>query len=356
MTDTSLLFTPVRLGDVTLKNRIALAPMTRNRSPGGIPTDLNALYYAQRASAGLLITEGTTPDAGGRGYIDIPGLYDAAQVAGWKKVADAVHAKGGRIFAQVMHTGRISHPDFLDGGTPVAPSAIAAAGTIITREGPKPLPVPRALDAAEIPAIIATYGRAARLAVEAGLDGVEIHGANGYLPSQFLATNANQRTDEWGGSVENRARFLLGAVAAAAEAIGPGRVGLRVNPGGTFNDVADTDGAATLTHIATALSGKGLAYLHLVGGAYDYDAAGIARRHFDGPLMLNGGYDAARAEADLAAKRADVISFGVPFLANPDLPERLRLGVALNAPDPSTFYGGDSRGYTDYPALPAAAE
>lgn len=345
------LFTPARIGDVALRSRIAMAPMTRNRSPGAVPNDLNALYYGQRASAGLIITEGVTPDAGGRGYIDIPGLYNAEQVAGWRKVADAVHARGGAIFAQVMHTGRISHPDFLDGGTPVAPSAVAARGDIFTREGPKPMPVPRALDAAEIPAVIATYGRAARLAREAGLDGVEIHGANGYLPSQFLSINANLRTDEWGGSVENRARFLIGAVTAAAEAIGPGRVGLRVNPGGTFNDVADTDPEATLTYIATALRGRGLAYLHLVGGAYSYDAAGIARRLFDGPLILNGGYDATRAEADLAAGRADLIAFGSSFLANPDLPERLRTGAGLNAPDAKTFYGGDARGYIDYPTL-----
>lgn len=345
------LFTPTRIGDVALRSRIAMAPMTRNRSPGAVPNDLNALYYGQRASAGLIITEGVTPDAGGRGYIDIPGLYNAEQVAGWRKVADAVHASGGAIFAQVMHTGRISHPDFLDGGTPVAPSAVAAKGDIFTKEGPKPMPVPRALDAAEIPAVIATYGRAARLAREAGLDGVEIHGANGYLPAQFLSTNANLRTDEWGGSVENRARFLIGAVTAAAEAIGPGRVGLRVNPGGTFNDVADTDPEATLTYIATALRGRGLAYLHLVGGAYSYDAAGIARRLFDGPLILNGSYDATRAEADLAAGRADLIAFGSSFLANPDLPERLRTGAALNAPDAKTFYGGDARGYTDYPTL-----
>ncbi len=348
---TRTLFSPIRIGDVALRSRIAMAPMTRNRSPGAIPNDLNALYYGQRGTAGLVITEGVAPDAGGRGYIDIPGLYDAGQVAGWRKVADAVHAKGGAIFAQVMHTGRISHPDFLDGGTPVAPSAVAAKGDIFTKEGPKPMPVPRALDAAEIPAVIATYGRAARLAREAGLDGVEIHGANGYLPSQFLSTNANLRSDEWGGSVENRARFLIGAVSAAAEAIGPGRVGLRVNPGGAFNDVADTDPEATLTYIATALRGRGLAYLHLVGGAYAYDAAGIARRVFDGPLILNGGYDAARAEADLAAGRADLIAFGSSFLANPDLPERLRTGAALHAPDAKTFYGGDARGYTDYPML-----
>ncbi|WP_198373067.1 alkene reductase [Roseomonas rosulenta] len=355
MTDAHNLFAPARIGDVDVKNRIAMAPMTRNRSPGAVPNELNALYYAQRASAGLIITEGTTPDAGGRGYIDIPGLYDAAQVAGWRKVTGAVHAKGGRIFVQLMHTGRISHPDFLDGGTPVAPSAIAAAGAIFTKEGQKPHPVPRALAAEEIPGVIATYGRAARLAIEAGFDGVEVHGANGYLPSQFLSTNANLRTDEWGGSVANRARFLLGAVEAAARAIGAGRVGLRVNPGATFNDVADTDPAATLTHIATALKGQGLAYLHLVGGAYSYDAAGIARRSFDGPLMLNGGYDRARAEADIASGRADIISFGSAFLANPDLPERLRTGAQLNAPDTATFYGGNAKGYVDYPALAAAA-
>ncbi|BDG75092.1 alkene reductase [Roseomonas fluvialis] len=349
------LFTPVRIGDIALHNRIAMAPMTRNRSPGGVPTELNALYYAQRASAGLIITEGTTPDAGGRGYIDIPGLYDAAQVAGWRRVTDAVHATGGRIVVQLMHTGRISHPDFLDGGTPVAPSAVAAAGNIFTRQGPKPHPVPRALEAHEIPAVIASYGRAASLAIEAGFDGVEIHGANGYLPSQFLSTNVNLRTDDWGGSVENRARFLLGAVAAAAEAIGAGRVGLRVSPGSSFNDIADSDPEATLTHIATALRGRGLAYFHLVGGAYGYDAAGIARRRFDGPLMLNGGYDRARADADIAAGRADLVSFGSAFLANPDLPERLRTGAALNAPDTATFYGGDAKGYTDYPALAAAA-
>ncbi len=353
MTETRNLFAPVRLGDIDLKNRIAMAPMTRNRSPGGVPTELNAQYYGQRGTAGLIITEGTTPDAGGRGYIDIPGLYDAAQVAGWRRVTDAVHAKRGRIVVQLMHTGRISHPDFLDGGTPVAPSAVAAAGAIFTKEGQKPHPVPRALDAAEIPAVIATYGRAARLAVEAGFDGVEIHGANGYLPSQFLSTNVNLRTDDWGGSVENRARFLLGAVAAAAEAIGAGRVGVRVSPGSAFNDIEDSDPEATLTHIATALRGQGLAYLHLVGGAYAYDAAGIARRVFDGPLMLNGGYDRARAEADIAAGRADAIAFGVPFLANPDLPARLRADAPLNAPDTTTFYGGDARGYTDYPALAA---
>jgi N-ethylmaleimide reductase len=354
MTEATL-FSPTRIGDIELRNRIVMAPMTRNRSPGAVPNDLNALYYAQRASAGLIITEGTTPDAGGRGYIDIPGLYDTAQVAGWRRVTDAVHAEGGRIVVQIMHTGRISHPDFLDGGMPVAPSAVAAAGSIFTKTGPKDMPVPRALEAHEIPAVIATYGRAASLAMEAGFDGVEIHGANGYLPSQFLSTNANLRTDDWGGSVANRARFLLGAVEAAAAAIGAGRVGLRVSPGSTFNDIADTDPQATLTHVATALRGRGLAYLHLVGGAYGYDAAGIARRIFDGPLMLNGGYDRARAEADIAGGRADVVSFGSTFLANPDLPERLRVGAALNAPDPATFYGGDAKGYTDYPALAAAA-
>lgn len=349
------LFAPVTLGDLTLANRIAMAPMTRNRAPGNLPTALMAEYYAQRASAGLIITEGVAPDAGGRGYIDIPGLYDTAQVAAWRRVTDAVHAKGGRIFAQIMHVGRISHPDFLDGGTPVAPSAIAAPGEIFTHSGPKPYATPRALDAAEIPSVIATYGRAARLAIEAGFDGVEIHGANGYLPNQFLAPNTNRRTDEWGGSIENRARFLLAATDAAIAAIGAGRVGVRVSPGGSFNDIEDPEAEATYAYVARELDRRTLAYLHLAGTSPGFDVPALIRRNYRGTLMLNGGYDRSRAEADLASGRADLVSFGSTFIANPDLPERLRHGAALNAPDRATFYGGDARGYTDYPALAKAA-
>lgn len=347
------LFSPVRLGALNLSSRVVMAPMTRNRTPGQVPNALNAEYYAQRAGAGLIVTEGTTPDASGRGYIDIPGLYSQAQAEGWRQVASAVHARGGHIFVQLMHTGRISHPDFLDGAQPVAPSAIQAPGQIYTHEGMKPHGVPRALEAAEIPTLIATYGRAAKLAREAGLDGVEVHGANGYLPGQFLAPNVNQRTDAWGGSVENRARFLLGAVDAAVAAIGADRVGVRLSPGGSFNDIQDPDAPATYAYVAGELAKRNLAYLHVFNTNPGFDVPALIRAHYKGTLILNGGYDRARAEADLASGLADLIAFGVPFLANPDLPERLARGAALNAPDQATFYGGGAKGYTDYPALAA---
>lgn len=345
------LFSSVRVGALNLPSRLVMAPMTRNRTPGQVPNALNAAYYAQRASAGLIVTEGTTPDASGRGYIDIPGLYNAAQVEGWREVASEVHAKGGHIFVQLMHTGRISHPDFLDGAAPVAPSVIAAPGEIYTHQGMKPHGTPRALQATEIPALIATYGRAATLAREAGLDGVEVHGANGYLPGQFLAPNANKRTDEWGGSVENRARFLLGAVDAAVAAIGADRVGVRLSPGGVFNDIHDPDAPATYAHVAAELAKRNLAYLHVFNTNPGFDVPALIRAHYKGTLILNGGYDRARAEADIASGLADLIAFGVPFLANPDLPARLAQGAALNAADQSTFYGGGAKGYTDYPVL-----
>lgn len=345
------LFSPIRVGALDLPSRIVMAPMTRNRSPGQVPTALNAEYYAQRAGAGLIVTEGTTPDASGRGYIDIPGLYEAAHVEGWRQVAGAVHAKGGRIFVQLMHTGRISHPDFLDGAQPVSASAIAAPGQIYTHEGMKPHGTPRALEAAEIPTLIASYGRAARLAREAGLDGVEVHGANGYLPGQFLAPNVNQRQDEWGGSVENRARFLLGAVDAAVAAIGADRVGVRLSPGGTFNDIQDPDAPATYAYVAAELAKRNLAYLHIYNTNPGFDVPALIRAHYKGTLILNGGYDRARAEADIASGLADLVAFGVPFIANPDLPVRLAQGAALNAPDQATFYGGGAKGYTDYPVL-----
>jgi N-ethylmaleimide reductase len=348
MTD---LFSPIRLGDLDLPNRIVMAPMTRNRSPGGVPRALNAEYYAQRASAGLIVTEGTTPDPSGHGYIDIPALYEAAHIAGWRGVAEAVHAKGGRIFVQLMHVGRISHPDFLKGAAPVAPSAVAAPGEIVTYEGSKPHGTPRALESAEIEALVQSFGRGAARAREAGLDGVEIHGANGYLISQFLAPNTNLRRDDWGGSIENRARFLLAATDAAIAAIGGGRVGVRLSPGNPFNGIADPEAEATHAHVIAELAKRPIAYLHVLNMQPGWDVAGQARRLFPGALMLNGGYDRARADADIAAGRAEMIAFGVPFLANPDLPERLRRGTALNTPDQATFYGGGARGYTDYPAL-----
>lgn len=349
----SRLFTPTTLGDIALANRVVMAPMTRNRSPGNVPNALNAEYYAQRAGAGLIITEGTAPEPMGHGYIDIPGLHSAAQIEGWRAVAAAVHAKGGRIAAQLMHVGRISHPDLLGGETPIAPSAIAAPGDMFTHAGPKPMPVPRAMTEAEITRAIASYGSAARNAIAAGLDGVEIHAANGYLPSQFLAPNTNQRTDAWGGSIEKRARFALAAVDAAVAAIGAGRVGIRVSPGGTFNDIHDDDVEGTYTHLFQKLAPKGLAFLHIMGKPPGLDIAALAARHFGGKVILAGGYDRAKAEAALDAGQAEAIAFGVPFIANPDLPARLAHNAALNAPDTATFYGGDARGYTDYPALAA---
>ena len=347
------LFTPVTLGALQLPNRVVMAPMTRNRSPGSVPNALNAAYYGQRAEAGLIVTEGTTPDASGRGYIDIPGLYDDAQVAGWREVGEAVHAKGGRIFVQLMHTGRISHPDFLDGAQPVAPSAIAAPGDIFTHAGMKPMALPRALETHEIRPLAETFGRAACLAREAGLDGVEVHGANGYLPNQFLAPNANTRTDEWGGSVENRARFLLAAVDSAVVAIGGDRVGVRLSPGSGFNSIAEPEPEAVYAYVIAELAKRPLAYLHVMDSQPGWDVGALARRHYPGTLILAGGFDRARADAAIAAGQADLIAFGVPFLANPDLVERLRRAAPLNAPDKATFYGGDARGYTDYPTLAA---
>ncbi len=373
----SPLFTPVRLGRYDLPNRIVLSPMTRNRSPGGVPNALNARYYAQRASAGLVIVEGSAPHPLGMGYIDMPGIYSDEQVRGWRALADAVHAAArtsetgaGRVFAQVMFVGRVSHPVFLNGETPLAPSAVKAEGTTFTKEGPKPFVEPRAMTEAEIETVLDSYAAAARLAVgEAGLDGVEIHGANGYLPSQFLAPNANTREDAWGGDVPRRARFLLEAVDRAVGAIGADRVGVRLSPGGTFNDIHDPDWPATYAHLLPELDRRGLAYVNVflppAAPAPSPDAAAGApgvpsvaehvRAHYKGTLILNGGYDRARADADIGAGRADLVGFGTSFLANPDLPARLATGAALNAPDPSTFYGGGEAGYIDYPTLEAAA-
>ncbi|MDO9502060.1 alkene reductase [Falsiroseomonas sp.] len=353
MTETPDLFGPVKLGALTLPNRIVMAPMTRSRAPGNLPNALMAEYYAQRASAGLIITEGTTPAANGRGYSDIPGLYSPAQVEGWRGVADAVHAKGGRIFAQLMHVGRIALTENQDGEAPVAPSAIAAKGQMYTPSGMKPLALPRALEEAEIESLIEAFAQAARNAVAAGLDGIEIHGANGYLPGQFLAPNANKRTDRWGGSAENRARFLIAITDAAAKAIGPDRVGVRLSPGNPFNDIDDPDVEGTYTPVIQGISGKGLAYVHFLDAKPAFDVIGLARKHFGGPIILNAGYDKARAQADIASGRADLIAFGSSYIANPDLVERLKQDAPLNPPDQASFYGGDAKGYTDYPALAA---
>ena len=348
------LFTPIRLGAVTLPNRIVMAPMTRNRSPGHVPNQLNAVYYAQRASAGLIVTEGVPPSAMGQGYIDVPGLYTDEQVVGWRQVTDAVHERGGRIFAQLMYVGRVSHPDFLGGAQPVGPSAVRAAGHVHTYEGPKDFVVPRPLNTAEIAGVVEDFANAARRAIRAGFDGVELHGANGYLLDQFLSANANRRTDAWGGSIVNRARLLLTVVDAVSTAIGSGRVGVRVSPGSTFNDIDHGEPEPLIAHVASALGSREIAYLHVVGGADD-GLLGLIRARYEGPLIANGGYTAETGEALIAGGRADLVSFGVPFIANPDLPLRWRMGFGLNQADPNSFYGGGAEGYTDYPAIELAA-
>jgi N-ethylmaleimide reductase len=348
------LFTPLELGPLLLPNRIVMAPMTRNRAgAGNVPTALAVEYYVQRASAGLIVTEATQVSPQGVGYPGTPGIHDDAQVEGWRRVTDAVHGAGGRIFLQLWHVGRISYPSLQPGGAlPVAPSAIAAEGEVFTASGPQPFVVPRALGTEEIPGIVAQFEDGARRALAAGFDGVEIHGANGYLPDQFLRDGTNRRTDRYGGRLENRARFLLEVTEAVAGVWGAARVGVRLSPLGTFNSMSDSDPAKTFGFAAEALSRYGLAYLHVVEGGHEsadgpFGWAELKRR-FNGVYMANGDYGRERASATLAAGRADLVSFAAAYIANPDLVEHLRVDAPLAVPDPSTFYGGDHRGYTDY--------
>jgi N-ethylmaleimide reductase len=356
----SLLFAKTTLGPLSLQNHLVMCPLTRSRAIGNVPNDLMAEYYAQRASAGLIITEGTSPSPNGLGYPRIPGIFSDAQVAGWAKVTAAVHARGAKIFVQLMHTGRVGHPLNLPAGAKVlAPSAIAAAGEMYTdAEGLKPHPVPAEMSAADIAAAIAEYAGAAKNAVAAGFDGIELHGANGYLLEQFIRPNSNRRTDRYGGTIENRARFVLDVAAATIAAIGRERVGIRLSPFGVFNDMPlYAEMAADYAYLADKLDAAGLAYIHLVdhsaGGAPEVPASikDMFRRTFKRTLILSGGYDTARAESDLAAGKCDLIAFGKPFLANPDLVARWQAGAPLNAPDASTFYTPGPKGYTDYPAL-----
>ncbi len=351
------LFTPFDLGDLTLPNRIVMAPMTRNRAPDNVPTELMAEYYRQRATAGLIISEGAAISPQAIGYPGVPGIYSEAQVAGWKRVTDAVHDAGGRMFIQLWHVGRISHPDLQpDGAPPVAPSALRPAGEAMTFEGPKPFVTPRALEIGEIPQIVDQYRQAAVNAKQAGFDGVEIHAANGYLLDQFLRDGTNRRTDAYGGSVENRFR-LLGEVVEAVKHIWPEhRIGVRLSPENRFNDIADSNPQVTFEEIVTRLSAITSGYLHVLEGdmtgqsepAVDYARV---RAAYHGPYMVNNGYDLARATDAIASGYADLVSFGRPFIANPDLVERFRRGAPLNEPDEATFYGGGAEGYTDYPFL-----
>ena len=356
----SLLFSETAPGPLKLQNRVVMCPLTRSRATDNIPNALMAQYYAQRASVGLIITEGTSPSPNGLGYPRIPGIFSNAQVAGWKPIADAVHAQGAKIFMQLMHCGRIAHPLNLPAGARIlAPSAVAAAGEMYTdAEGLKPHPVPQAMTEADIEAAIVEYVQAAKNAMAADFDGIELHSANGYLMEQFIRPNTNLRTDRYGGSIENRARFVLEVVEATIAAIGKDKVGIRLSPFGVFNDMPLYDAMeAEYTYLAQQLNTRGLVYIHLV----DHSPQGAPavpdsmkasfRKEFKRTLILSGGYDAARAESDLAAGKCDLVAFGRPVLANPDLVTRMKTGAALNSPDMNTFYTPGPKGYTDYPTL-----
>ena len=353
------LFSPINVGALRLANRIVMAPLTRNRAgPGFVPQDLNVEYYRQRASAGLIISEATQIAPEGMGYPDTPGIYSDEQVAGWRRVTDAVHTAGGQMVLQLWHVGRISHPSLQPGRQlPVAPSAIKPAGQAATYEGPQEFVTPRALAADELPRIRDQYREAARKAQAAGFDGVEIHNANGYLLDQFLRDGTNRRTDLYGGTLENRMRFPLEVLKAVLEVWSAGRVGIRLSPSGTMNDMHDSDPKATFTAMVKALESYGLAYIHIMEALEaDIRHGGVQlpisyfRSFYKGILMVNGEYDGLKAQAVVALGDADLVSFGRLFLANPDLPARLREGLPLNVPDPRTFYGGGAAGYTDYPA------
>jgi N-ethylmaleimide reductase len=366
------LFDPTTAGDIALKNRIVMAPLTRNRAPGAVPTPLMATYYRQRASAGLLITEATAISHQGQGYADVPGLYAPEQIAGWRRVTDAVHQAGGRIVTQLWHVGRVSHTELQPGkAAPVAPSALAArTKTVLIADGqPRFVDTsePRALRADELPGIVEDYRRAALAAIEAGFDGVEIHAANGYLIDQFLKTGANRRDDAYGGSIQNRARLLIEVAQAVAGAVGAGRTGIRLSPVTPANDIVDADPQPLFEHVVRALGPMGLAYVHVIEGAtggpreiddrpFDYAALRQAWREAGGrgAWMVNNGYDLALAEQSLK-DGADLVAFGKAFIANPDLVERLRRGGPFNPADKSSFYGGGEGGYTDYPTLADAA-
>jgi len=354
------LFQPAVLGSLQLKNRIVMAPMTRNRSLGNIPQSFAATYYGQRSGAGLIVTEGTSPSPNGLGYARIPGLFSKEQLVGWQKVTEAVHQGKGRIFAQLMHTGRIGHPANLPKGAELlGPMAEAAAGEIWTdTAGMQPHPVPRAMTESDLQHVIGEYAMASRNAREAGFDGVELHGANGYLLEQFLNPGVNRRTDRWGGSDENRARLLLETTQAVIRSIGADRVGVRLSPHGVFNDMpAYPEIEKNYAWLAGQLSSLGIVYLHLVDHSStgappvpEATKAGI-RAAFPRTLILSGGYDRSRAETDLGTGRADLVAFGRPFISNPDLVERMRTNAPLAQADPATFYTPGMAGYSDYPTM-----
>ncbi|HSC48251.1 MAG TPA: alkene reductase [Gammaproteobacteria bacterium] len=361
-----LLLKPVKLGRYELNNRVVMAPMTRDRAdnPDLAPTALHALYYGQRATAGLIVTEGSQISPQGTGYINTPGIYSAAQIEGWKKVTEAVHAEGGHIFLQLWHVGAISHPDFHGGALPVSASAFNPKSKAYTPAGElKETVTARALEVHEIEAVVRDFAQGAKNAIAAGFDGVEIHGANSYLIEQFLRDSSNARTDGYGGSIANRARFLFEVVEAVGRAVGFDRTGLRLSPANTWNVPADSDSRALYDYVIAKLSDYGLAYLHLRDPAGDVSAipnmvANVTehyRRIYKGTLITNTGYTRETGNAAVAEGRADLVAFGVPFIANPDLVERFRAGAELAKPDQTTFYTPGEKGYVDYPALQAQA-
>jgi len=354
---TNMLFSPTRLGSLTLKNRIVMAPLTRSRAIANLPNALMAQYYGQRSGAGLIITEGTSPSPNGLGYARIPGLFNEDHVQGWKLVTDEVHQAGGKIFVQLMHTGRVSHPaNMPEGAKVLAPSPIAVPGEIWTdTSGMQPHPVPKEMNEEDIANSIAEYAESAKLALQAGFDGVELHAANGYLIDQFLNTASNQRQDRWGGTVENRIRFAVEVAKATVAAIGAERVGMRISPYGVFNSQqADAEMDALYLSLLGELNTLGLLYIHVVDhsamGAPEVSPAlkAVLRNVFAGQYILSGGYDATRAEADLIAKHGDLVAFGRAFISNPDLVTKLQTGQQLVEPDFATFYTPGAQGYTDY--------
>src|SRR5882724_2962745 len=361
MSKPTKLFEAYKLGPIALPNRLVMAPLTRNRAVAGlVPSPLAVEYYGQRASAGLLITEASQVSQQGQGYQDTPGIYSREQVAGWRKVTDRVHARGGRIFLQLWHVGRISHTSLQpNGGAPVGPSAIRAKGKTFVGGTFADVSEPRALELSEIPGIIESFKRGTANALAAGFDGVEIHGANGYLLDQFARDGANKRTDAYGGSIKNRARLMLEVAKVVAAVAGADRTGIRISPVTPANDVSDSDPQPLFDHIVDQLNALKLTYIHVIEGAtggprdiapFDY---GSLRRRFSQAYVANNGYDFDLATKVLAADAADLIAFGKPFISNPDLVERLKKGAPLNPPDKATFYGGDAKGYTDYPTLEA---
>ncbi len=353
------LFDPITFGSIEAKNRVIMAPLTRSRAGDSrIPNDLMAEYYAQRAGAGLIVSEATAISSQGYGWYGAPGIYEDSHVEGWKKTTKAVHDKGGKIVLQLWHMGRLSHPDFHESGKTVSSSAIKPMGDANTPEGKKPYAEPRALRIEEIKATVQDYVAAAARSIQAGFDGVEIHGANGYLIDQFLKDNANKRDDEYGGSIPNRCRFALEVVKAVTEAIGADKVGLRLSPNVPNGGISDSDPLSLFTYLGEQLNDFDLAFVHIHEGLRDGGkpspwVSTKFREIYKGKLILNGNYDQKAAEEAMANKEADAIAFGKAFIANPDLVERFKQNAALNAPHPETFYAGGEEGYIDYPALAA---